>query len=162
MSLLSGASEDQIRKQVDEQIRMAIAEGMFDNLEGSGKPLPESRFVSMEDRTAEIATRILAKNDFKPQWIEQRQKIIQEKENIRDEMRELFASALEEYKDPHLTRYHVYDKINHSQGPQVKKINKMIVDYNLIAPSMHQQIFCMNIKAELDLIKKSFENSNDE
>ena len=58
-----------LEKLIDEQIKNAIAEGLFDNLKGAGKPLNlDDYFAAPEDLRAGYT--LLKNNDFVPEEIE--------------------------------------------------------------------------------------------
>ncbi|HVE55461.1 MAG TPA: DUF1992 domain-containing protein [Pyrinomonadaceae bacterium] len=58
-----------LEKLLDEQIQKAIAEGKFDNLKGTGKPLDlDGYFATPED--IRVGYTLLKNNDFVPEEIE--------------------------------------------------------------------------------------------
>jgi Domain of unknown function (DUF1992) len=72
-----------LEKLLDEQIKNAIAEGKFDNLKGTGKPLNlDDYFAAPEDIRAGYT--LLKNNDFVPQEVELLKEIGELKEKIKN------------------------------------------------------------------------------
>jgi hypothetical protein len=58
-----------LEKLIEEQLKNAVAEGKFDNLEGAGKPLNlDEYFAAPED--IRLGYTLLKNNDFVPQEVE--------------------------------------------------------------------------------------------
>src|SRR5579863_3609239 len=66
----------------ERKIREAIEDGVFDNLEGAGKPLDLSE-NPFEDPSDRMANRLLKNNGFTPGWIEEAKEIEAEERRLR-------------------------------------------------------------------------------
>merc|ERR1711974_397329 len=68
---------EEIERDVEDQIQIAVANGEFNNLEGTGKPLTrllnaDNPYLDSSDR---LGFAILQKHGFAPEWIEQQKKL---------------------------------------------------------------------------------------
>jgi hypothetical protein len=102
----------------ERKIREALEEGVFDQLEGAGKPLDLSE-NPFEDPSLRMAHRLLKNNGFAPGWIE-------EAREIEAESRRLAAGAgTGDYQN------------------RVAALNRRILAFNLKAPSLtlHKRLF---------------------
>ena len=72
-----------IESSIEKQIQKAIAEGMFDNLEGAGKPLNlDAYFAAPED--VRMGYSILKSNEFVPEEVERLREIGELKEKLKN------------------------------------------------------------------------------
>ena len=96
----------------ERKIEEAMAEGAFDNLSGTGAPVPldEDPF---EDPSLRMAHRLLRNNGFAPAWIEEGKEIDAEVEALRA------AAGV----DPERLRH------------RVREVNRRIAIFNLKTPS---------------------------
>lgn len=110
---------DEWRFIAERKIREALEEGVFDHLEGAGKPLDLSE-NPFEDPSSRLAHRLLKNNGFAPEWIE-------EAKEIEAEARRLRAIG----KRP----------LDHAS--RVEALNRRILSFNLKAPasSLHKRPF---------------------
>jgi hypothetical protein len=104
----------------ERKIVEAMAEGAFDRLEGTGRPL-DLRENPFEDPSHRMAHRLLKNNGFAPAWIE-------ESREIEIELTQLRAQS-ELSPDGYRTR--------------VAALNRRILAFNLKAPSLslHKRLF---------------------
>src|SRR5579872_5718507 len=65
---------DPFRLIADRRIEEAMAEGAFDNLSGTGRPIPLDD-DPFEDASMRMAHRLLRNNGFAPAWIEEGKEI---------------------------------------------------------------------------------------
>jgi hypothetical protein len=147
-ALLSGAGDASLQKRIDKKIRQAIEDGQFKNLKNSGKPLPSERFLDIRDRALVIANGVLKKSEYKPKWVVRRDEILEDKARIRDHIKEIVE--LRKTNAPKETEERELKLL----VEEVKELNKLISDYNLIAPNLEQQLFAMNIKVEFEIALK--------
>ena len=70
---------------VEHRIQKAMAEGVFDNLPGAGKPLDlkENPYL---DPAQELAFNLLQNNKLAPEWIERDKEIRREREAMRRQL----------------------------------------------------------------------------
>lgn len=95
----------------ERKIREAMEEGVFDQIEGAGKPLDLSE-NPFEDPSERLANRLLKNNGFTPAWIE-------EAKELEAEARRLRAQGEGSKQD-------VLDRI--------AALNRRIVSFNLRTP----------------------------
>lgn len=110
----------------ERKIQEAMEEGVFDHLEGEGKPLDlsENPFVDPEDRMANL---LLKNNGFAPGWIE-------EAKEIEAESRRLHASsaASKDFQN------------------RVIALNRKIAAFNLKTPVLSSHIRLLEIRSLLE------------
>lgn len=138
---------------VENQIRKAQERGAFNNLEGSGKPIPleENPFEPPELR---MTFKILKDNDFAPHWIELGKEIDHEIEMFQKELEyfkrytAIFYSK--EHSSPAQKRYdskkaHFYAESRFT----LQRIDKKISNYNLHCPFFRMGRHNMRIDDEI-------------
>jgi len=98
----------------ERKIREAMAEGVFEHLDGAGKPLDlaENPF---EDPSQRMAHRLLRNNGFAPDWIEEAKEI------------ERLRARLADLPEPERRR-------------EIEALNRRIAVYNLKAPEPAQKL----------------------
>eukprot|EP00931_Biecheleriopsis_adriatica_P011332 TRINITY_DN112411_c0_g1_i1.p1 TRINITY_DN112411_c0_g1~~TRINITY_DN112411_c0_g1_i1.p1 ORF type:complete len:401 (+),score=96.96 TRINITY_DN112411_c0_g1_i1:22-1203(+) len=135
----SGSKDDrdleEIEQEVEETIQIAIANGEFDNLEGSGKPLKsllgtENPFLDTADR---VGFGLLQKHGFAPEWIEQQKKIHREIERLVRDLGESWAASCFEPTAAFVTQKDRFRR-------ELLELNKQVRDYNLSCPSTAQMV----------------------
>jgi DnaJ family protein C protein 28 len=120
-TMLQSPYMDVWRLIADRKIEEAQAEGAFDNLSGTGRPLDlcDNPF---EDPSTRLANRLLKNNGFAPGWIE-------EGRQIQKSMEEFRSRAVRAHRDA-------------AQRPALRDglrdLNRRIAGYNLKAPSTAQ------------------------
>lgn len=134
---------------VDEQIRLAIENGEFDNLPGKGKPLnlEENPFEDPEWRTAYC---FLRNSGFTLPWINMRKEIEKDIMAARVSLQRAWGWRRRMKKEDHLT--HAYkmeweDEL-HEFKVRIESLNKKILVYNLEVPSTLLQIPQLNAEEE--------------
>ncbi len=124
---------------VEEMIKKAMQEGVFDNLAGKGRPLDlqDDPLTPQEWKTA---YKLLRDNGFALPWVEERNQIEEGIEKCRSQALEAYRTA-----DTRFER----GKIIHRFQEQIETINRRIFQYNLQAPSTHFQRRLLDLKAEV-------------
>jgi DnaJ family protein C protein 28 len=140
----------------EEQIRRAIEEGKFDNLPGKGKPLHLEQ-NPFEDPEWRLANHVLKSSGFTLPWIEKRGEIEALIENARRTLKrsdEWRRQALSEGKpEPFVSAE--WNKAVEKLREQAAEINRLILSYNLEAPSSQLQMPQLSIERELELTSSS-------
>ncbi|XP_064632289.1 dnaJ homolog subfamily C member 28-like [Lineus longissimus] len=142
------ASKAKIRNTMDRLVEDLIldsmAKGEFRDLQGKGKPLSQTYHNPLVDTTTQNLNRILIDNGYVPEWIslekEFRKDIRDAKERLekkRYKLGPLPFSPLEE------SRWTMFCQ---TFEEEMKLVNKQIEKFNMIVPTMQQQI--IPIKAE--------------
>lgn len=119
---------------VEEKIRAAMREGMFDNLPGKGRPL------RLEDNPHEpeawrLAHKILHDQGYTLPWIDERKQI---EEAVEAALKTLAQAHREtrRTKEPDVRARTEWQRTVNVFTATAKKLNKRIRDYNLQAPSL--------------------------
>jgi DnaJ family protein C protein 28 len=134
---------------VDEQIRLAIEKGEFDNLPGKGKPLnlEENPFEDPEWRTA---NRFLRNSGFTLPWINMRREIDKEIMTARVSLQRTWVWQQRMEQEDHLTHAYTieWEDALHKFKVRIESLNKKILVYNLEVPSTLLQIPQLNAEEE--------------
>lgn len=128
-----------VRDIVEQRIEEARAEGKFDNLSGSGKPLRLDEDVWAGDRA--LAYHLLKSNDVAPPELERGREIDVELERAEEGLR-----ALRHYRDTLAARRAIYasdrrayniqrDATERRYEEALRAINSKILSLNIIAPA---------------------------
>jgi len=137
---------------VEDKIRQAMAEGKFDNLEGSGKPIvfDENPYIPDEMR---MAFKILKDNNFAPYWVELGKEIDDDLEKL-DRQLENFLVYCQVFWSSKQSATTIQfferkkERFYQEQWRYLNVINRKIVDYNLQCPTFRLGRAGLNIEAE--------------
>jgi hypothetical protein len=125
---------------------------LFDNLKGKGKPLTLANNPFAGD--ASLAHAILKDNDAAPTWIMDRNLILSEREELRQQIKRKWAWHLAYFEGaaaPEKDRLTLsWDDFCLQWQAQIVALNKRIVTYNLKRPSANMEIFKLILEEELE------------
>lgn len=126
---------------VDKRIADAQADGAFDNLPGAGKPF-EFDDDSMVPEDERVGYRVLKNSGFAPAWIELQKSIYAEK------------SMLDSWLKHAITRWprvnaRERERMRTEHKRRVGEINRLILNYTLIAPRAASQFSLLHEAQEL-------------
>jgi DnaJ homolog subfamily C member 28 len=144
-----------VPRNIDEQIRQAMARGDFDNLPGKGKPLDLSE-NPYEDPGWRMAYRMLKENGYTLPWIETRRNIELNFERAAKSLQQSWdwrKTATGRRGLMHAERE--WQQALHLFRDEVAKLNKRIRDYNLEIPSDQFQRRQINPDIEINKITNS-------
>jgi hypothetical protein len=137
---------------IDKTIRAAQERGLFDDLEGTGRPI-NWEDESLIDDDWVMAFRIMREQGFAPEWIELHKEIDGELEGAREAVsrawlwrKERLIGARESqrrYIDAEWRRAYA------TFAETIVELNGKIVDFNLIVPIARLQMFKLDRKQEL-------------
>ncbi|XP_060521230.1 dnaJ homolog subfamily C member 28 [Cylas formicarius] len=145
---------------VEDLIQQSISKGEFNNLKGSGKPLPEHQHRNpYVDFITHKLNEVLIDNGFTPEWILLQKEIRLEANGLR---KDLFRER--QYFGPYPLS--VEDNIEWSNivyryQTTVNRINKKIEKFNLVVPILDKQMVqvCLEMEAQKAVIQgKSYED----
>ena len=141
-----------VPRNIDEQIRLAMQRGEFDNLPGKGKPLDLSQ-NPYEDPGWRTTYRILKENGYTLPWIESRRAIELDFEKDLISLRRSWEGRVAETGRRNL----IFADKEWQQALQkfhqaVTKLNKRIRNYNLEVPSNQFQRQLINAEREIGKI----------
>jgi len=140
----------------EEQIRRAIEEGKFDNLPAKGKPLHLEQ-NPFEDPEWRLANHVLKTSGFSLPWIEKRGEIEALLHSARASLKRS-AEWREQALKEGLPASFVTTEWNKAAGlfrERATEINRLILSYNLEAPSSQLQMQQLSIERELELTSSS-------
>lgn len=129
------------RSIVEQRIQDGMERGLFDNLSGAGKPLnlEEDALVPEDMR---MAFRLLRSNGLAPLWVELNKEIRDDIErlarfraNVRERVAHTNAIQWQHRRNEYIRR--------------VEDINAKIVNYNILAPSVHVHFDALIMADEL-------------
>lgn len=142
--------QDFISQRIDE----AMAQGVFDDLPGKGKPLNLSENPN-EPPDMVMANKILKNNEVSPPWIADRKKLLEDIEQLRAEMAQRWGWMREDWAATNMDRERLArrwaDQINRWTA-QIATLNNRIRDLNLILPIWRLEILRLHLADELTRI----------
>ncbi len=135
---------------VEEKIRAAIEEGLFDHLPGKGQPL------RLDDNPHEpaawrLANKILHDHGFTLPWIDERKQIEEAVEKATKSLAQAHRQT-HRLKQPDVWARAEWQRAVDKFSETVKKLNKRIRDYNLQAPSDNFHRMLVDAKKEIALV----------
>lgn len=138
---------------VEDLIQEAISKGEFNELSGTGKPLSTAQSQNpYVDFTQHKINQILLDNGFTPEWITTQKEIRTEidhlSETLTEKRNELSEMPLTADEEEEWTRF------VEAQQFLVESINQKIDKYNLIVPTLNQQMFRIEIRRISEKILK--------
>ena|SRR5688572_25326078 len=132
---------------VERKIQDAIAQGLFDNLPGQGKPLNLKKNPYL-DPAMELAYNMLEKNGFAPEWIEQDKAIRKELETMRRQLRLFWEQR--RGKPHHEARW---QKAVAEFSERLVKLNRRIDTFNLTVPLLSLHKTRLQLEDELQQVQ---------
>lgn len=142
-----GLSDDARLFLVERRIQEAMAQGVFDNLPGQGKPLDLKKNPYLEPGM-ELAYNLLQNNNFAPEWIERDKLIRKELETMRRQLRIVWQQRrgkpqYEARWQAAVTRF----------SESLDKLNRKIDDFNLVVPILSLQRSRVKLEDELQQVQ---------
>lgn len=133
--------------QIEEVIRKAIQNGAFDNLPGQGQPLKleENPF---EDPAQYLAHHILKVNGFVPAWIEKDKEIEKSLRTARKGIASAWKRTASHRNTDEICKNN-WQKAVARFKEQILRINRQILSYNLVVPSIHFQRKIIDAEKEI-------------
>lgn len=134
-------SETDIINVVEQRIWHSMEEGQFENLAGKGKPLNLSSNPHA-DPADDTLYRVRSKNGCAPRWVELNKEIRSQASEWRRALKKAWK-ARDDSK---------WDQTAEALKLQLKHINNMVMEYNLIVP-FGRQMFGLKWEKELDRLE---------
>lgn len=131
----------------DEAIKKAMEQGAFENLAGSGQPLNLYQ-NPYEDPTMRSANRIMEQHGIAPDWIMERQSILQALEKARTDVRLAWGRYRTERRSPFAKSH--WDKAAATFRQAIAELNQRILTYNLKAPDTSVHIAPIVLEREME------------
>lgn len=164
---------------VEDLITASMAAGVFSNLKGAGKPLTEEYTNPYLDETEQRLNKILQSNGFSPVWIVKENEIRCLIKQLRHRLKRDYISFLitrgssTSYAIKHANtnflenhnRRRVADSDWASAQTEadetIREVNKLIQDFNLIAPTLERQFMALSLERERRRAVEAVESGND-
>jgi len=167
-------TKNAIERLVEDLISESMARGEFDNLKGSGKPLPERVVYNpYQDFTTHKMNEILVEGGFAPEWITLQRDIKLAQQTLRQDMAKKCRAIVVRCRQRDvITRgsddVTVFDWQKEAErewkkfsdevlfnDDEVKRLNKSIDKFNLMVPMLNGQMFHFNVVRESKRIFQS-------
>jgi DnaJ family protein C protein 28 len=129
---------------IDKTIQAAQERGLFDDLEGAGRPI-NWEDESLIDDDWVMAFRIMREQGFAPEWIELHKEIDGELEGAREAVSRVWLWRKERLIGARESQRRAYATF----AETIVELNGKIVDFNLIVPIARLQMFKLDRKQEL-------------
>lgn len=137
-------------------IREAAEAGVFDNLPGQGKPLPDE--VLFTPAYQRFANRALKEAKVLPEWMELEREIRTEVGRI-DEVRSRLLKAICMARDD-ASRAHLAERLRKLQRERMSLINNLVLKYNLHVPAPVQKSFrAFRVSEEMQALEQEIETA---
>lgn len=121
---------------VEEKIRAAMEEGVFDDLPGKGEPLKNLWDNPHTPEAWRVAYRLLADNGYSLPWMDERKQI---EEAVEEAQRALAGTYRETHragKQPDVWARAEWQRAANTFTETAAKLNKRIRDYNIQTPTL--------------------------
>lgn len=135
---------------IEDLIAEGREKGAFDNLKGKGKPLNLKQNPYAPE--LDLAHTLLKDNELVPAWIGDRNGLLQQIQDLRDEIRRLWLQHKREFdliparRDAVAIRWYdacqAWDKV-------IADLNKHVLTYNLKRPADNLEIYQLELDREL-------------
>jgi DnaJ family protein C protein 28 len=145
---------DQSRRQswIEKAIREAQERGLFDNLEGAGRPI-NWEDESLVDEEWAMAFRLMREHGFAPEWIELHKEIRDELEAAREAVLRSWRWRQERLKGARESERRYIDaqwgRARAAFAEAVAELNSKIADFNLKVPIARLQKLKLDVAQEL-------------
>ncbi|ELU01987.1 hypothetical protein CAPTEDRAFT_170613 [Capitella teleta] len=127
-----------IERLVEDLIAESMAKGEFENLPGSGKPLPHDSYNPMVDSTTHNLNKMLIQNGYAPEWITLTKEVNLQLEDAR---KVLLEERIRLGKEPlSATAQVVWSKKVNDFENKMQEVNKNINKLNMLTPTIQQQM----------------------
>lgn len=139
---------------VEDLISESMAQGHFDNLSGKGKPLKYTEHNPFVDSMTHNLNKVLIQDGYAPQWIMLEKDI---RQGIKAARKKLEKNRIRVGPEPLKTVHkRHWDSCITEFKETVNALNKKIRDYNLIVPSLRQQMTQYNTNKEINKILETY------
>ncbi|XP_041731422.2 dnaJ homolog subfamily C member 28 [Coregonus clupeaformis] len=141
-----------VERLVEDLIQESMSRGDFRNLSGAGKPINKFEHNPYADPMTHNLNRILIDNGYQPPWIVTQRDI---REDIA-QIRERLLQGRARLADPMTPREHAqWQQLCGAVAEDLKKLNKTVDNFNLIAPMLTMQMVHFSLEREIDRAEKA-------
>lgn len=151
-------ADDLSMSPVERALRRAIAEGLFDNLPGTGKPLNwRGQNDANTPRDMQMANKIMKDHDLAPTWMMLGQALADRERKLRDELQRGFTAyegALQDAeRSGDLGRrrrvVQAWERLLATFAEAAERYNRNVLTYNVMVPPGIDRREFINIEREL-------------
>jgi len=148
---------------IEQAIRKAMQDGLFDNLPGNGKPLDlQSKDDPNTPDDMRLTYKIMQDNNILPDWITLREVLEDQQIKIRREMQRgwrAYTGTLQDADRAGNTRKRedatrAWKKLRRMFGEAIEQYNKHVLTYNLKVPHGIRQRHFMSLERELARLER--------
>ncbi|XP_072036628.1 dnaJ homolog subfamily C member 28-like [Amphiura filiformis] len=143
-------------RMVEDLVQKSMADGDFDNLPGSGKPLPDrTHYCPFIDINQHNLNQVMVNNGYVPEWIRMEKEI---RFDLQDMKEALLKERLKLGPEP-LNKYNEnkWKGLIDAFAADIASINKKIDHLNLIVPIIRLQMVHFKVEKELDKVVKQYD-----
>ncbi|XP_019896666.1 dnaJ homolog subfamily C member 28 [Esox lucius] len=135
-----------VERLVEDLIQESMSRGDFRNLSGAGKPINKFEHNPYADPMTHNLNRILIDNGYQPPWIVMQRDIREDIAKVREKLEQGRARL----SDPSTPREHAqWQRLCGEAGEDLKKLNKTVDNFNLIAPMLSMQMVHFSLEREI-------------
>lgn len=141
---------------VEDLIEDGKNQGIFNDLPGKGKPLKIESNLYAPDKV--LANKLLKDNDLRPAWIMNRNRILEQKEQLRADIQKTWTQHRQAHRfaqgDAQIQALVIsWDDACRAWEAEIKKLNKQIDDFNLKRPVNNLELFKLRFDEELKRVE---------
>lgn len=136
-----------VERLVEDLIQESMARGDFRNLSGAGKPLNKFEHNPYADPMTHNLNRILIDNGYQPPWVITQRDIREAAAQMRHRLLEGRARLGEQMTPAEQSEW---EGLCTSVQEDLLKLNKMVDNYNLIAPMLNMQMVHFSLSREIE------------
>ncbi|XP_077999194.1 dnaJ homolog subfamily C member 28-like [Glandiceps talaboti] len=138
------ATPGALERMVDKAVKESLEKGEFKNIAGMGKPLkPKFENPYMDGMEFKL-NQIVINNNYTTEWIEMRK---QARNKLKDVKAALTKARKQFEENPvYPKEKKKWEEAVENFREEIKKINKILVDYNLSTPSLFLQVRLLNVE----------------
>lgn len=143
------------RSWLEKTIQEAVERGLFDNLEGAGRPI-NWEDESLVDKEWLMAFRIMREQGFAPEWVELHKELGEELDKAREAVLRAWRWRQERIEGARAEQRRYIDgewrRARDAFAESISGLNAKIADFNLIVPIPSLQRFKLDLSEELSAL----------
>ncbi|XP_015245481.1 PREDICTED: dnaJ homolog subfamily C member 28 [Cyprinodon variegatus] len=143
-----------VERLVEDLIQESMARGDFRNLGGAGKPLNKFQHNPYADPMTHNLNRILIDNGYQPPWVVTQRDIREGAARLRGRLLDGRARLADPMT---LAEQEQWEGLCASMEEELKKLNKMVDNYNLIVPMLGMQMVHFSMARETERAQRGAE-----
>ncbi|KAM8826408.1 dnaJ homolog subfamily C member 28 [Synchiropus picturatus] len=141
-----------VERLVEDLIQESMARGDFRNLSGAGKPLNKFEHNPYADPMTHNLNRILIDNGYQPPWVVTQRDIREKIAEIRHTLLQGKARLSDSWTPEEQSEW---EQLCASVQDEIKRLNKLVDNYNLVVPMLKMQMVHFNLTREIERAEKA-------